>query len=48
MLYTTHTGYIARNQAKNEGVEDLYAVVEGKNESRIRLERYDMVSYVVS
>ncbi|XP_065893001.1 uncharacterized protein [Dysidea avara] len=35
-------GYIARNQAKNEGVEDLYAVVEGKNESRIRLERYDM------
>lgn len=39
-----HTGFIARDEAKNEGVERLYVMVDGKNESRIRLERYDMVS----
>jgi len=35
---------IARNQAKNEGVEDIHSHDEGRNESRIFLERYDMVN----
>jgi len=35
---------IARDQAKNEGVEDIHSREEGRNESRILLERYDMVS----
>jgi len=38
-----YTGFIARDEAKNEGVELLHAMNEGKNESRIRLERFDMV-----
>ena len=38
------TGTIARDQAKNEGIEDLHSTEEGRNESRILLERYDLVS----
>ena len=36
-------GMIARDQMKNEGVEDLHSKQEGRNETRILLERYDMV-----
>lgn len=35
-------GTIARDQTKNEGIEDLHSTEEGRNESRILLERYDL------
>ena len=38
---------IARDQAKNEGIEDIHSRDEGRNESRILLERYDMVSKMI-
>lgn len=37
-------GIIARDQNKNEAVENLFSMQEGMNESRIHLERYDMVT----
>ena len=39
----TYIGRIARDQMKNEGVEDLTSMQDNREESRVRLERYDMV-----
>lgn len=36
---------IARDQMKNEGIEDLHSKEQGRNVTRILLERYDMVSH---
>ena len=41
-----YVGMIARDQSKNEGVENLFSTQEGMNESRIHLERYDMVTVI--
>ena len=35
---------IARDQMKNEGIDELHSKEEGRNVTRIHLERYDMVS----
>ena len=48
MLHScTHTGMIARDQAKNEGVEDIHSKEDGRNETRIHLEHFDMVSEAI-
>ena len=39
-----YVGIIARDHSKNEGIENLFSMQEGMNESRIHLERYDMVT----
>ena len=48
MLHSyTHTGMISHDQAKNEGVEDIQSKEDGRNETRICLERFDMVSQAI-
>ena len=40
-------GRIARDQVKNEGVENITSMEGDREESRIRLERYDMVTIIL-
>ena len=46
MHVCTHAGRIARNQEKGMGIESLGYTEGDEKETRTRLERYDMVSYI--
>ena len=46
MHVCTHAGRIARNQENGMGIESLGYTEGDEKETRTRLERYDMASYI--